>query len=225
MRRTPGRTRPEKYWYRPPTHRHRPLPAVWPGPGIGRGGHHAGAVIGIGAGIEPHPHLARQQDAVLAGRGAHMGFHPMATRRDHRFIDTVLDPHRSFRLAGQRHGDRFHLGIRLAAEPAPEPGHDDAHTGNGSWKRSAISARTRNGCWQLEWIVISSPRDSIRRSWCGFPWRIGRHPKQILPFADDIGFGKTRPRHRPGRNGGIAILPGSSLNSPRPWKSPLRSTR
>ncbi len=45
----------------------------------------------------------------------------------------------------------------LLPNPPPSQGTTMRTLATGNWKRSAISARTRKGCWQLECNVTSSP--------------------------------------------------------------------
>ena len=103
------------------------LPAVGTGGGIARGGADAGAVVGVGAGVEPQADASREQLSVAVGGGPHPAAHAVAARGHHRFLDAVLNPHRTAGLPGERRGDRLHLRVALRAEAAAEVGDDHPH--------------------------------------------------------------------------------------------------
>ena len=155
------------------------------------------------------------------GGGAHPGFHAVAPGGDHRLVDAVGDPHRATGLAGQRRGDRLHLGVRLAAETAAEIGHHDPHRGNRKrveiGELGADQERMLAGRPDGELVVARPLGDGGVR----FQRVLVDRGEGVLALDDDIRRGEDLRRRRRARTrGGSRRCPGSRWISPRPWKRP-----
>ena len=196
-------------------------PAIGTGRGIGAGGNHARSVIGIGAGIEPGAHLAGQQGAVLAAPVRIQAFMPC--RRVVTIDSSTLFWIRTGRFALRASATVIGsiLVYDLLPNPPPSQGTTMRTLATGSWKRSAISARTRKGCWQLDCSVTSSPAASIRRWWCGFPWRIGRPPGSVYSPSTTISASAKTASHRPGELVLIVGCPDRLESRPAHGRAPI----